>query len=198
MDTKKLLYIYSAILILGIIITGIFTENKIVWILDTIFIFLGIILLLTTYKNFAFSKLSYTAIFVYLILPLIGSYYGATKVPVGFFLQDLLNLRRNPYDRIVHFCFGLFLYYPLFEIFKKTSKIKKKFWIYFVPLIIIIAAGGLYEVAEWIDDQNLPLEDSQVFIGMQGDFWDAQKDILMETLGGILAMTILLGKNKQK
>ena len=34
------------------------------------------------------------------------------------------------------------------------------------------------------------------FLGSQGDIWDAQKDMLMDTLGGIFAAMIFLFRNR--
>lgn len=60
-------------------------------------------LLIITYRRFAFSNLSYALFTIFLSLHLVGAHYTYTETPVGFWLQELFDLRRNHYDRIVHF-----------------------------------------------------------------------------------------------
>jgi putative membrane protein len=48
--------------------------------------------------------------------------YTYAENPFGYWLQDVLHLSRNHYDRIVHFCFGFLLAYPMREMFLKWLK----------------------------------------------------------------------------
>ena len=57
-----------------------------------------------------------------------------------------------------------------------------------------MALANLWELIEWlyaeIDGGNVGL----AFLGSQGDIWDAQKDMLMDTLGAILGSIIFYFK----
>ena len=61
-------------------------------------------------------------------------------------------------------------------------------------IIFIMALANLWELIEWlyaeIDGGNVGL----AFLGSQGDIWDAQKDMLMDTLGAILGSIIFYFK----
>ncbi|MFH1326635.1 MAG: DUF2238 domain-containing protein [archaeon] len=191
MKKTTLVKIFSVLLVIVIFLTGIKPASRTVWFLEVLLVFITTIILLSTYNKFQFSKTSYTLIFILLIACAIGAMYTYEKVPYEG-LKDILGTERNPYDRIVHFAFGLFLYYPLLELFVRTSKLKHKFWMYFVPLIIIIGLGAIYEITEWAVAINIDAENASAFLGMQGDEWDAQKDMIFNTLGAILTMWITM------
>jgi len=190
---KRIIHIkiWASLLILAIILSGINPASRVVWVLELVLVIITSIILLLTYKRFKFSKTSYALIFIYLILITIGAHYTFEEVPWDG-MKDLLGTERNPYDRITHFAFGLFLYFPLLEVFTRTSKLQHRFWMYFVPLIIIVGLGGIYEILEWIAAVNFAPDTAQAFLGMQGDEWDAQKDMLLNSLGGITTMIITM------
>ena len=72
-----------------------------------------ILTLVVTYRTFPFSHLSYVLITIFMTLHAIGAHYTYSEVPLGFWLKDVLGLRRNHFDRLVHFAFGLLLAYPI-------------------------------------------------------------------------------------
>ena len=191
MKTTTHIKIWAALLLLAVIISGISPASRTVWFLELILVIIAFIIILLIYKRFKFSKGAYALIFVYLLLITIGAHYTYSKVPWEG-LKDVLGTQRNPYDRFAHFSFGLLLYYPLLEIFVRTTKLKHKFWMYFVPITIIAGFGGIYEILEWITAVNVAPNTAQAFLGMQGDIWDTQKDMLFNILGGITTMIIVM------
>ena len=56
----------------------------------------------------------------------------------------------------------------------------------FFGIVFIMAVANFWELVEWtyaeIDGGSAGL----AFLGSQGDIWDAQKDMLMDTLGSIV------------
>lgn len=100
----------------------IWTSDLSKWLLENVltFAFLGFLAL--TYKAYQFSDLSYILILIYLCLHVYGSKHTYAENPFGFWLQDVLELSRNHYDRIVHFSFGFLLAYPMREMFLKWWK----------------------------------------------------------------------------
>jgi len=191
MEKTTLVKIYAVALVIAIFITGIKPVSRTIWFLETVLIFLVAITLISTYNKFQFSKTAYTLIFIYLILGTIGAHYTYEKVPIEN-LKEIIGTQRNPHDRILHFSFGLFLYYPLLEFFIRTSKVKHKAWMYFVPLIVIAGCGAIYEICEWAVAVNINPQNAEAFLGMQGDIWDAQKDMLLNTLGAALTMVVTI------
>ena len=64
--------------------------------------------------------------------------------------------------------------------------------VFFFSLFFIMSVAAAYEIIEWqyavIDGGNAGIE----FLGSQGDIWDAQKDMLADTLGALTALLLYL------
>jgi putative membrane protein len=76
---------------------------------------------LSTYRRFAFSNPSYLLIALFLSLHAVGTNTGYAHSPIGDWLRETLGLQRNPYDRVIHFGFGLLLAYPCRELLVRTA-----------------------------------------------------------------------------
>jgi putative membrane protein len=162
---------------------------------------LAVIVLVTTRRVFRFSNLSYTLLFLFLCLHVVGAHYTYGEVPYrdwceraaallgvhGFDVDAALGFTRNQYDRAVHFSFGLLCAYPIRELFLRVAVVKG-FWGYALPLDLTISLSTIYELLEWfivvVSDDELRV----TYVGTQGDPWDAHKDVSMAALGALLAM----------
>ena len=157
------------------------------WLLENLLVFLTVPALVLTYRRFPLSNLSYVLITAFLTLHAIGAHYTYEHVPIGYWVKAWLNLSRNHFDRLVHFCFGLLLAYPVREVFLRLAQVRG-FWAYYLPLDVTLAFSALFEVIEsWIARMTSE-ELGAAYLGTQGDIWDAQKDMTAALIGGILCM----------
>ena len=161
------------------------------WLLENYLVFIFVPIIIISGFYFRLSNISYTLITIFMILHVIGSHYTYAQVPFGYTLQEWFNSSRNMYDRMVHFAFGLLLAYPLREIFIRLSKVKG-FWGYYLPIDITLAFSALYEIIEFLAAITVDPKAGLAFLGIQGDIWDAQKDMLAAFLGSTIAMTSLI------
>ena len=159
------------------------------WLLENylVFFFIPLIVLLGVW--FRLSLISYTLITLFMILHVIGAHYTYAEVPLGGALQRWLGAERNMYDRLVHFCFGFLLAYPVREVFVRISR-ARGFWNYYLPVELTLAFSALYELLEWAAAVIVSPEAGLAFLGAQGDPWDAQKDMAMAGLGSVIAMAL--------
>lgn len=164
------------------------TDNPEVWLLENLLVFAIIAVLLVSYRHVRLSNLSYTLIFTYLLLHTMGAYHTYAAVPLGHWLQGIYEISRNPYDRIVHFSFGLLLAYPVREVFLRVAT-TRGVWGYWFPVELTFALSAIYELLEW-GVAIVAADGGATFIGSQGDVWDAQKDMALAGLGSIAAMAI--------
>jgi putative membrane protein len=164
------------------------------WLLENVLIFLFVPIFLLTSRYFRLSDVSYSLITVFMVLHVIGSHYTYAEVPFGFTLQRWFGADRNMYDRVVHFCFGFLLAYPVREVFMRLAS-ARGFWSYYLPLDLVAAGSALYEIIEWLAARVVDPSAGLAFLGSQGDIWDAQKDMLMAITGAALAMAIIFGIN---
>ena len=62
----------------------------------------------------------------------------------------------------------------------------------FFAVMSTVAMAGIWELVEWIYAEVEGGAAGAAFLGSQGDLWDAQKDILCDTLGAICASMLFL------
>ena len=166
------------------------TTNISNWFLENTLTFIFVIFLVVSNKKYQFSDLSYLLICVYLCLHVYGSKYTYAENPFGYWLQDAFQMSRNHYDRIVHFCFGFLLAYPMREMFLKWLSYPR--WVaWILPIEITLSISAFYELIEWAVADLFFKSMGDSYLGTQGDVWDAQKDIFLAFCGAILATTIV-------
>lgn len=159
------------------------------WVLENILVALVVALLVGSYRAFPLSDLSYLLITVFLTLHAIGAHWTYAQVPFGFWLKQSLGLARNPFDRVVHFCFGLLLAYPIREVFLRVAN-ARGFWAYYLPLDVTLAFSALYEIMEMVVAKVVAPGTGDAWLGTQGDVWDAQMDMATAATGALLCMML--------
>ena len=63
-------------------------------------------LLWLTHRRYPLTPLLYTLIFFHALILIFGGMYSYARVPLGFEVQQWLDLGRNPYDKLGHFFRG--------------------------------------------------------------------------------------------
>ena len=167
------------------------------WLLENVLLVLGALVLLATRKRLPLSSISYTMILVFFCLHIIGAHYTYAEVPydaafrrlTGSSFNELVGWKRNNYDRVVHFSYGLLLAYPIRELFLRVANVRG-FWGYFLPLDLTMSTSMLYELVEWLSAEMFGSGLGAAFLGSQGDEWDAQKDMAFASLGALITMTV--------
>ena len=171
--------------------------NRFDWLLENLLVFVYLILLVATYRIFPFSNLSYFLFTLFLTLHLMGSHYTYTETPVGYWIKDAFALSRNPYDRIVHFAYGLLLAYPFREILMRSAGLRG-LWAGFITLNVVLAFSGFYEVIEAVVAMIVSPELGDAYLGTQGDIWDSQRDMFAALIGAILALLATAAVDKAR
>lgn len=159
------------------------------WVLENLLIWAALIGLISTYRAFAFTNVSYGFLASFLLLHSIGAHYSYNGTGLDDWLSSLTGSERDNYDRLVHFCFGLLCAYPIWEGLCAWTQLGRR-WIYGMTCVIVLAMGAFYELIEmWVALIVAP-EIGTLFVGAQGDPWDAQHDMELALYGAILAMVI--------
>jgi putative membrane protein len=161
------------------------------WLLSSILPSLLVLVLIGTHRFLPLSPASYVLITLFLTLHTIGVRYTYAEVPAGAWLEQAVPLGRNQYDRIVHFCFGFLLTYPIEELFRRAAPLRG--WLlYYLPVMTVLGLSGLWEIIEsWVAGTVHP-ELGITYLGSQGDVWDAQKDMAAAMYGALFCMSLLL------
>ncbi|HDP88485.1 MAG TPA: DUF2238 domain-containing protein [Thioalkalivibrio sp.] len=157
-----------------------------IWVIENLLVAGYVALLVLTQRRLRFSNASYALFVLFMTLHLVGAHYSYAEVPLGRWLQALYEGDRNPYDRIVHFAFGLLIAYPMWEALLRSARTTPA-WSYFLAVTGILAFSAFYELLEAAIVVMLPHVDI-AWLATQGDPWDTHKDTALAFAGGILAM----------
>lgn len=156
-----------------------FAENLTVWII------VAVILILYSLK-IRFSKSAYAFMFVLIYLHTIGGHYTFALVPFDI-VTNYFGFARNHFDRIAHFSVGFYAFVVTEWLYMKKM-VSNKFLLFTYPIFVIATIAMSYELVEWIYAAKATnVVDAMNYLGSQGDVWDAQKDMLADTLGAIFA-----------
>lgn len=179
------LQILLVFLVLLFIWSGIEPFSRGIWYVEISSVLLVFFALVLTYKKFTFTNLSYAIVSMWLALHAIGAHYSFERVPFDF-ITELFGFSRNHYDRLAHFIIGLNSF-GVAEFVLRKGLVKSARVAAFFGLIFIMALANAWELIEWSYAELDGGEVGAAFLGSQGDIWDAQKDMLCDTLGAIAA-----------
>jgi len=170
------------------IICAIQPYDRAVWFAENlpILILVGGVYWVSRYHKF--SNMSWVLMFVLPILHTIGGHYTFERVPFDW-VTDLFGFERNHYDRMAHFSVGFYAF-AIAEFLEAKQLVAKPIVasLFAVFAIFTVAAG--YEIFEWRFALMADPEAGIAVLGSQGDVWDAQKDMLADGLGAILAVIV--------
>jgi putative membrane protein len=183
-------------LFLLLVVTAVFIWSAIkpasylTWLLEVAPAVVGLIIVIAMYNKFRFTTLSYVIIAILAISMFIGGHYIYSKVPLFDWIKDTYDLKRNHYDRFGHLLKGLFAI-VLREILLRKTPLTKGPWLFTIVISISLAIAALYEIIEWLVSKiSKGGEASKDFLGIQGDIWDTQWDMLCCLIGSIVALLI--------
>lgn len=158
-----------------------------VWIAETIPVLLVFLVLVVTYRWFRFSNAAYLLMSIWLVMHTIGGHFTFAHVPFEW-VSDTFGFQRNHYDRVAHFAVGLYAFAMAEWLLRKKYC---GFWLAIAfSLCFIMSIAAAYEIIEWWYAASNGGEAGIEFLGSQGDPWDAQRDMLADTLGAITALLL--------
>ena len=87
-------------------VSGVRPYDRLTWFLEVLPILVVLPVLLATRTRYALTDLLYALIFLHALILIAGGHWTYARVPLGFRLEELFSLQRNPYDKIGHFAQG--------------------------------------------------------------------------------------------
>ncbi len=180
-------HILAFVYVVFFVLLGINPVSRDVWVAEVIPVVIVFALLAITYPHFRFSNLAYGLMAFWIFWHTVGGHYTFANVPFGF-VTDLFGFERNHFDRIGHLSVGFYAY-PLME------WVTRKRWCgpilaSFLGVFFIMSIAAGYEIVEWWFAVVVGGGAGIEFLGSQGDIWDAQKDMLADTLGALATMVL--------
>jgi putative membrane protein len=157
----------------------------------------AIVLLPFVARGRILSSTAFACVIAFLLLHVLGARYIYSYVPYDAWAERLLGVniserfafRRNHFDRVVHFAFGLLWVRPVWEILTRRFKVPPRFGFY-ASVEFVLAFSLVYELFEWALTMVLSPEDAGAYNGEQGDIWDAHRDMSFALLGSLLGLAV--------
>ena len=190
MPVQRLKLAVAAVLLLGLLaLSGAHPYDRLTWWLEVLPIIVVLPLLWFTRTRYPLTALLYAAIFLHAVVLMTGGAYTYARVPLGFYLADLFDLSRNPYDKIGHFFQGLVPALAVREILLRGAYVRGRRMLAFIVVCVVLAISATYELIEWGAALALG-QGADEFLGTQGDIWDTQSDMFCALLGAITALLV--------
>jgi putative membrane protein len=185
------IHLFLLLVVIAVFIwSAIKPASYLTWLLEVSPAVVGLIIVIAAYNKFRFTTLSYVIITILAISMFVGGHYIYSKVPLFNWIKDVFHLHRNHYDRFGHLLKGLFVI-VLREILLRKTPLTKGPWLFTIVISMSLAIAALYEIVEWLVSKiSKGGEASKDFLGIQGDIWDTQWDMLCCLIGSIVALLI--------
>jgi putative membrane protein len=174
----------------ALLISGIHPYERATWWMEVFPIFLGVPVLVATWRRFPLTPLAYRLIFVHALILMLGGHYTYARVPLGFWVQEAFGLARNHYDRLGHLAQGFVPALLAREVFLRTTPLRRGGWLTFFVCCFALALSACYEFVEWWA-ALIGGSAADAFLGTQGDPWDTQWDMFLALCGALLGQLCL-------
>ena len=168
-------------------LSGLRPYDRATWLLEVAPVLIALPLLWYTRSRFPLTRLLYACIFLHAIVLMVGGAYTYARVPLGFAIQDALDLQRNPYDKIGHFAQGFVPALAAREVLLRGRYVRGRGMLAFLVVCVALAVSACYEFVEWGAALAMG-QGADEFLGTQGDPWDTQSDMFMALIGAITAL----------
>lgn len=166
------------------------------WVLETFPAFLGLVIVVTTYKKFQLTNLLYGLLALHATVLFIGGHYTYAEVPLFSWIRDEFHQMRNNYDKLGHFVQGFVPAIIGRELLLRTSPLKPGKWLFAIIVLSCLGISAMYELLEWQVSIHTG-EQADAFLGTQGDIWDTQEDMATALAGAVCAL-LLLGRRHDR
>ena len=179
-----------AFVAIALVVSAAMSLDRFTWLLEVLPVLIGAPLLVGSAQRFPLTPLLYRLLFLHALVLILGGTYTYEKVPLGFWLQDIFHLERNPYDRLGHLMQGFVPAILAREILLRTSPLTRGGWLFFLVTCVCLAFSAFYELIEWRVAVSSGAA-ADAFLGTQGDPWDTQWDMCCALVGALSAQLML-------
>lgn len=174
----------------ALVLSGVAPHDRATWLMEVAPVLIVAPILAATYRRFPLTNLLYLLIGAHALVLILGGAYTYARVPLGFWIQDLFHLGRNPYDKIGHLMQGFVPALVAREILLRRGYLASKAMAGFLSVCVALAISALYEIIEWWAALAMG-QGATEFLGTQGDPWDSQSDMFFAMIGATVAIAAL-------
>ncbi|MCC7635159.1 DUF2238 domain-containing protein [Stenotrophomonas rhizophila] len=156
---------------------------------------LGLAALWWVDRRWTLGSGAFAAICAFIAIHCIAARWLYSNVPYDAWLQAALHWspnaafgwQRNHFDRLIHFLYGVCFTPALVQLARHAWPALRLGQAFSLAVMVVMCSSLVYEWFEWGIALLLSPEAAESYNGQQGDLWDAHADMLLATLGSVLA-----------
>ena len=146
-------------------------------------------------RRWPLRPLHFALVCAFMVAHCIGARWLYSNVPYEAWFQaatgwspgTAFGWQRNHFDRFIHLAFGFCFTPPAWHWLRQRWPRLPSGQALALAVMLVMCASLVYEWAEWAIALTLSPEAAEAYNGQQGDPWDAHADMLLATLGALLA-----------
>ena len=162
-----------------------------VWIFELSLGLVGVAFLVATRRRYPFSGLVYGLAAIHFVILACGAKYTYAEMPLFNWLRDAFHLAAKDFDRVGHLAQGFIPAMFVREFLRRVGGLRPGALLGFLCVSVCLAFSAFYEILEWWMVVEFYPTSGPDWLGMQGDPWDAQEDMLMALIGATLSILML-------
>ena len=177
------------IAIAALIVSGIAPKDRLTWFLEVIWVIVAIPIIALNWRRFPLTRLLCWLMVAHALVLIYGGAYTYAETPLGFWLRDVLDLQRNPWDRVGHLMQGFVPAILARELLLRCTPLRRSGWLVYLVLAACLSFGAFFELIEWWA-ALIYGADADAFLATQGDVWDTQWDMFLCLVGASLSLLL--------
>jgi putative membrane protein len=190
MNSRSLHLSLLSLVVLAMAVSAYQPFDRATWYLEVAPVLIAIPLLWFTYARFPLTNLLYILIAIHALILIVGGHYTYARVPLGYWVQDALDLSRNHYDRLGHVAQGFIPAMVARELLQRLTALRPGVWLFFLVTCVALAISAFYELIEWWVALAMGGAADE-FLATQGDVWDTQWDMFLALCGALIGQLSL-------
>lgn len=179
-----------AAVVAALVWSGIDPHDRLTWLLEVIWVLIGLPLLIALWPRFPLSRLLGWLLALHAGILIYGGAHTYALTPAGLWVQDVFDLARNHYDRLGHFAQGFVPALLARELLRRLTPLQPGGWLGYLCIAAALSFSALFEMIEWWAALIWGGE-ADAFLATQGDVWDTQWDMFCALVGASVAMLLL-------
>lgn len=179
-----------ALVVGALVWSGIAPHDRLTWLMEVIWVLLGLPLVLLTRHRFPLTRLLCWLLVLHAIVLIYGGAYTYARTPLGLWAQDAFDLARNHYDRFGHFAQGFVPAILARELLLRCTPLRPGGWLAYLCVAAALSFSAFFEMIEWWAALVWGGA-ADAFLATQGDVWDTQWDMFLALCGAVLSLLLL-------
>ncbi len=178
------------VVVAAMVASGIAPYDRLTWLLEVVPVLIALPLLWFTRERYPLTGLLYGLITLHCLVLILGGAYTYARVPLGYWMAEVVGAERNPYDKIGHFFQGFVPALIAREVLLRGEHVRGGRMLAFLVTCVVLAISAVYELVEWGAAVAIG-QGADEFLGTQGYQWDTQSDMLFALIGSTVALLFL-------